>query len=73
MDIHSWPIVIAGLVRLGDWEAVFALRLGALQLIRGILAKMSERDADAELVNELRKMVEALARMPWKGSPHAPG
>lgn len=74
MDVHSWPIVLSGLERIGeegDWEAVYALRLGALQLIRGICAAMTERDAPAELVNRLREVVEALARMPW-GGPSAP-
>jgi hypothetical protein len=72
MDVHSWPIVLAGLDRLGDWDPVFALRLGALGLIKGIVAKMCARDASADLVVELRKVVEALARMPWCDPPEPP-
>jgi len=65
MDVHSWPIVLAGLERLGDWEPVFALRLGTLGLIKGVVAQMMARDATADLVAQLRVLVEALARQPW--------
>jgi hypothetical protein len=66
MDVHSWPIVLAGLDRLGDWEPVYALRLGLLTLVKETVNLMCERDAPADLVNRLRLLAETLAHLPWR-------
>lgn len=65
-DIHvSWPIVIASLEKIGSWT-VLALRLGTLALLQECTRQMSLEDAPASLVDEARRLVEALAHMPWE-------
>jgi hypothetical protein len=59
----SWPVAIATLEQLSGW-AVFALRLGTLALIQECVRELSQRDARADLVVDLRQLIEALAHMP---------
>lgn len=63
-DVFGWPLMMAMLERIGPW-APYALRVGILQLIRGCLAEMVDRQATADRVADLRELVEALAHMPF--------
>lgn len=69
-DVHSWPVVLAGLERLLA-ESAFAYRLGVLGLIKERVALMMERDAGPEHVDRMRELVEALAHMEWNAVPAA--
>lgn len=61
----SWPMVIAQLGELGDWQ-VHALRLGTLARMRQLIEYAAHPGASMIVVDRMRELVEALARMPWQ-------
>lgn len=60
----SWTIIAAMLERLSPGGG-YVLRLGLIETAHRILEAMTKPNAKADLVNELRFTVEALAHMPW--------
>lgn len=61
----SWPLALALLEQMGPWP-VRALRLGTLALIQATTRDLAQPHARADLVAQLRDLVEALARMPFE-------
>lgn len=64
-ELQPWPLAMAALERLGPW-ASYALKLGTLALLQECVREMAQPDARAGLVEEARRLVEALAHMHWE-------
>ncbi len=61
----SWPLALAMLEKLGPWTTQ-ALRLGTLSLTQQLSKPLADIEAPAILINDLRVLTEALAKMPWE-------
>jgi len=60
----SWPVALAHLEQLGDWT-VHGMRLGALATLRQLIEYAAHPGASGLVVDRMRDIIEALARMPW--------